>query len=330
MSENWWMVRAGRSGDYAQDFESENCVAFGGERSNGLAECKSPDDVRAHVKNRYANLRKAQIRMRIAQCIRFTHDIQQGDRVVTYDPDRRTYLIGKIKSDCKPGKIGELLHIRDVEWDGRAIRDDLTVASKNSLGSIMSVFSINAGVAAELERAAHGERANDALTDDYAIDEVQELRLESERRGREFIEDHVASLEWDQMEELVAGLLRAMGYKTRVSPAGPDRGRDIMASPDGLGLSQPRIIAEVKHRPKSPSDATMSRSFLGGRRPGDNCMFVSTGGFTKDARYEAERANVPLALVTLEELVDLLIQHYPNADAETRAMVPLMPVYWPA
>ena len=55
----------------------------------------------------------------------------------------------------------------------------------------------------------------------------------------------------------------------------------------------------------------------------------STGGFAKDARYEAERANIPVALLDLDELVSLLIQNYPSLDAETRALVPLVPIYWP-
>ena len=65
---------------------------------------------------------------------------------------------------------------------------------------------------------------------------------------REFIKDKLLKLSWDEMQDLVAGVLRGMEYKTRVSPRGPDRGRDIIASPDGLGLEQPRIIVEVKHR----------------------------------------------------------------------------------
>jgi predicted Mrr-cat superfamily restriction endonuclease len=44
------------------------------------------------------------------------------------------------------------------------------------------------------------------------------------------------------MQELVAGILRAMGYKTLVSPAGADRGKDIIASPDGFGFEPPRIV----------------------------------------------------------------------------------------
>jgi hypothetical protein len=47
------------------------------------------------------------------------------------------------------------------------------------------------------------------------------------------------------MEILVAAQLRAMSFKARVTPK---RGRDVIASPDGLGFQTPRIIGEVKHR----------------------------------------------------------------------------------
>jgi len=71
------------------------------------------------------------------------------------------------------------------------------------------------------------------------------------------------------------------------------------------------------------------RSFLGGRQPGDRCLYVSTGGFSKDARCEAERSSIPLMLVTLPELRDLLIEHYENLDSDARALVPLSRLYWP-
>lgn len=71
------------------------------------------------------------------------------------------------------------------------------------------------------------------------------------------------------------------------------------------------------------------RAFLGGRRTGDRCLYVSTGGFTKEARYEAERSNVPLTLVTLPKLRELLLQHYERLDPVARALVPLQRLYWP-
>jgi restriction system protein len=119
-----------------------------------------------------------------------------------------------------------------------------------------------------------------------------------------------------------------MGYKTRVSPRGPDRGVDIFASPDGLGLQEPRIFVEVKHRQQTMG-AQELRSFLGGRKEGDRCLYVSTGGFTKDARYEADRSNIPLTLVDLPLLRDLVLDHYERLDETSRRLVPLTRIYWP-
>jgi restriction system protein len=132
------------------------------------------------------------------------------------------------------------------------------------------------------------------------------------------------------MQELVAGILRAMGYRTVVSDTGSDRGVDIFASPDGLELQEPRIFVEVKHRTRTTMGAKEIRAFLGGRKHGDKCLYVSTGGFTKDAHYEAERASVPTTLINLPELRKLLVEHYEDLDAEARALVPLKRLYWPA
>lgn len=89
-----------------------------------------------------------------------------------------------------------------------------------------------------------------------------------------------------------------MGYKTQVSPAGADRGKDIIASPDGFGFENPRIIVEVKHR-REQMGSQQIRSFIGGRHKDDRGLYVSTGGFTKDARYEADGNAVNLLMTIL-------------------------------
>ena len=40
----------------------------------------------------------------------------------------------------------------------------------------------------------------------------------------EGIKDRINSLDWDEMQNLVAGVLRSMGYKTQVSPCGSRSG----------------------------------------------------------------------------------------------------------
>jgi restriction system protein len=120
-----------------------------------------------------------------------------------------------------------------------------------------------------------------------------------------------------------------MGYKTRISPSGPDRGKDIVASPDGFGFESPRIIVEAKHRTGSVMGSQEIRSFLGGRHKDDKGLYVSTGGFSKDARYEAERASIPLTLMDMDDLVTALLEHYERMDADTQRLIPLRRMYWP-
>ena len=110
---------------------------------------------------------------------------------------------------------------------------------------------------------------------------------------------------------------------------GSDGGRDIIASPDGLGLESPRIVVEVKHR-KGSISAPLLRSFIGGLRNTDSGLYISTGGFTKDALIEADRAILPVKLLDLDQFVHLLVDNYDSADMETRTILPLVQIYWPA
>ena len=147
-------------------------------------------------------------------------------------------------------------------------------------------------------------------------------------QSTELIKDLVMSLDWDEMEELIAGLLRAMGYKTIVSPAGLDKGKDIIASPDGLGLEDPKILVEVKHR-NSTMGAPNIRNFMGVLQQNNKGLYVSTGGFSKEAEYEAERSQNPITLMDIDMLVKFIIQYYDNFDNDARTLIPLTKIYWP-
>ncbi|HEV3137945.1 MAG TPA: restriction endonuclease, partial [Pirellulales bacterium] len=98
---------------------------------------------------------------------------------------------------------------------------------------------------------------------------------------------------------------------------------------DGLGFQEPRIKVEVKHRPRTAIGAPDIRSFLGGLREGDRGLYVSTGGFTKDAGYEAERSTIPVTLLDLDDFVVSVVTHYETFDIEGRALLSLVRVYWP-
>lgn len=103
----------------------------------------------------------------------------------------------------------------------------------------------------------------------------------------------------------------------------------FFASLDGLGLENPKILVEVKHR-NHPINSNGIRGFIGALRPECKGLYVSTGGFTKDAKYEAERSNIPVTIIDSTDLVNLILQYYDNFDNESRALMPLIKVYWPA
>jgi restriction system protein len=199
--------------------------------------------------------------------------------------------------------------------------------AKNSLGSSLTIFEVSDLVISELQESLARDAPTTPILEADA-GELQEIKEDFEAKSHEFMKDAISRLDWEEMQYLVAGLLRAMGYRTRVSRRGPDRGRDVIASPDGLGLEEPRIVVEVKHR-QGVASTQMLRSFLGGLRGTDRGIFVSTGGFSREAQYEAERSNVPCSLIDLDHFVELITDYYDKFDPESRSLLPLRKVYWP-
>ena len=169
-------------------------------------------------------------------------------------------------------------------------RDQFTQSTRNSLGSVLTVFSLSDSVIDEVQERLAGKPAETSLpTDDSptAEAEFELLREDVVSRGHELIKDKIQVLGPEEMEELTAALLRAMGYQTQVAARGPDSGVDVLASPDGLG-------------------------------------------FTREACYEAERATIPVTLIDIDMLADLVVANYEQFDIEGQRLLPLVKVYWPA
>jgi len=328
------MVRAGESGRYSTDFERLSIVAIGWAGVGDLAQYASLSELRQAVAENDPSARPGNVLSTGSALWKFKVGLARGDRVVTYDAAAREYLLGTIVGDYffEPGLVLESPHTRKVSWQGRVGRDRLSAATKNTLGSISTLFQPSEDALAELIAPSDIPEVDPGTTvsEEAGDAALEEVRLDVSARAKEFIKDRILSLSPDDMEKLVACILRAVGYRARVTQKGPDRGRDVLASPDGLGFQSPRIMGEVKHRPKERMGSDEVRSFLGGLRSGDCGLYVSTGGFTREAKYEADRANVPITLLDLDEIAAVVIEHYDAFDAEGRALISLVKVYWPA
>lgn len=329
----FWMVRAGEGGYLAEDFERTGHIAIGWKGAGDFTGIRSADQMRDRVRASYPDARPGALAISASMAWKFRSLMQPGDRVITYNPRIRQYLLGTITGDYlyAPGTVPDYDHVRAVRWEGRVGRDSLSLTSRNALGSTLTLFQPAAEVVQEIDQILSSgvPVTTDSQDEQEPTEDWHEFRRDMAGKAHEFIKDRLLALTPSDMEELTAALLRGMGYKARVTPAGPDRGRDVIASPDGLGFQSPRIVAEVKHR-RAAMGSQDIRSFLGGLRSADGGMYVSTGGFTREARYEAERAPVPVTLVDLDDLASLVVEHYDRFDAEGRALLPLTRIYWPA
>jgi restriction system protein len=329
-----WMVRAGEGGYLFEDFRAGSFVSIGWESMGDMSPLKTREQFTKAYEKAYPEERKMQVAVSGGQAFRFVREVKVGDRVLTYDPARREYLVGTISGDYtyRPSKEHPYPQVRTVTWQGTVSRDAISVTTRNSLGAIATLFQLPPDAADEIERLLVGQPAKPVtpVPVEEAEAGVDALYRDSKAKATEFIKDKISKLDWEEMQELVAGLLRAMGYKTRISPAGPDRGKDIVASPDGFGFQSPRIVVEVKHRLGATMGSQEVRSFLGGRHKDDKGLYVSTGGFSREARYEAERASIPLTLMDLDELVQAVLEHYEKFDADSQRLLSLRKVYWPS
>lgn len=330
-----WMVR-NDGGNYAEEFKKQSIVAIGWQDAGSMKGLSTREQVINQVRAIWPDYRPMKAVVTASQLDKIANVIEVNDRVMTYDPSKRVYYVGRVSGDYEFDSEADdcLANRRRVVWLNEIERDQLSVPTKNSLGSALTVFEVPEEAEKEIDSLLAGNRDTAAQPEKFATSEadlnVQNLLEDLKSKAREFIKDRIVDLDWDDMQQLVAGVLRAMGYKTRVSPLGSDRGKDIIASPDGLGLEQPRIVVEVKHRPNQQMGSQEIRSYLGGRHKDDRGLFVSTGGFSKDAKYEADRASIPLTLMDLDELVEAVVEYYEDLDLATRTLLPLTKIYWPS
>ena len=335
-----WMVRAGRGGEFASRFLENSIVAIGWGHIGDITASTPDDEIRRLVDAAYPSSKQGTRASWAGQIRRFVKEVEVGDPVVTYDNESRLYHLGEIRSDSErrtfvhPDGEKRLEFCREVKWLDEVPRDSLLLSTRNNLTIPLTVSRKSAAASADLRRRASRSQPNVAQGDeppppDDETDESETLQQGYIDKSDLFIEDAIAKLDWQQLQELVAGIIRAMGYKTIVSSPGPDGGVDIFASPDGLGLVEPRIFVEVKHRPDTRIGSQDIRSFLGGRHEGDRCLYVSTGGFSRDAKNQALGSNIPIRLIDMPQLRELLIDHYEALDSDTRDLVPLKRVYWP-
>jgi restriction system protein len=320
-----WMVRAGNNNELADLVEAKNAVAIGWPEMGDVSDLKTREQFKVRYRESYPDDSPGRVPVNAGQVYRFAREIGEGDYVLTYIKASRELLVGladgpyEYRIDTFPEHYR---HIRRVQWLKRVSRDNFSAPARNSLGSTLTVFQVDDHLA-EIHRIV---TAAEEVPPETEVEEDEPPFFdEVKAKADELIADHISHLDPYDFQDLVAGVLRAMGFRAVSTSPGPDRGVDIVAHRDPFGFERPLIKVQVKHR-KGTVGGPDVRSFLGTLREGDNGLYISTGGFTKDAMLEAER----VTLLDRDAFILLLLEHYEALEPEYKAKVPLRKVWVPA
>ena len=272
----------------------------------------------------YPDAKKGSIATGAGMLYRFCHEIQVGDYVVFPSKSNREVNIGVIESEyIYDSNQPEYVQTRKVKWLQHLPRMVFSQGALYEIGSAMSLFSVKnyadeflsvldkdfmKNYSSDSEDESVGATADDIIegTKDFILKE-----LSRQLKGYDF-------------EGFVADLLRAMGYRTTISPQGGDSGIDITAYKDEL---PPRILVQVKSQDGDIKETTI-QSLKGAMREGDYGLFVTLSNYTKNAQKYLDSTPI-IRGINGTELVELILKYYDDLSDKYRKMIPLKQVYIP-
>jgi restriction system protein len=178
-------------------------------------------------------------------------------------------------------------------------------------------------------KKTHEESDSEVVVDTEEAAERQAVYEQAKEAARAEIDEHIDKIGAYDFQKLVAELLRAMGYfVARVAPPGPDGGVDVIAYKDPLGTVAPRIQVQVKHRDQKVDVKEVRELEALLRKEGDIGLFVSSGGFTKEAEREIRHSTKHIETMDLDRLIGLWQQHYEHISEAGKVLLPLVKVYF--
>lgn len=272
----------------------------------------------------YPDAKKGSIATGAGMLYRFCHEIQVGDYVVFPSKSNREVNIGVVESEyIYDSNQTEYVQTRKVKWLQHLPRMVFSQGALYEIGSAMSLFSVKnyadeflsvldkdfmKNYSSDSEDESVGATADDIIegTKDFILKEL----------SRQF--------KGYDLEGFVADLLRAMGYRTTISPQGGDSGIDITAYKDEL---PPRILVQVKSQDGDIRETTI-QSLKGAMREGDYGLFVTLSNYTKNAQKYLDSTPI-IRGINGTELVELILKYYDDLSDKYRKMIPLKQVYIP-
>lgn len=255
-------------GIHTQDdnlFLKGNVIAIGWHLMGDLRLIEaSRDGFKDKYMETYPDAKKGSIATGAGMLFRFCYEVQIGDYVIFPSKSNREVNIGIIEGDYvyDPSQV-EYVQTRKVKWLKHLPRMSFSQGALYEIGSAMSFFAVK-NYADEF-LAALSKNFKKSIATDIEDESVGATAEDIIENTKDFILKELSrQLKGYELEQFVADLLQAMGYRTKVSPQGGDSGIDITAYKDEL---PPRILVQVKSQDSDIKETTI-QSLKGAMREG--------------------------------------------------------------
>jgi len=327
-----WMVRAGRHGEVEDLAFDKSVVAISWPRLADLSQVGTRDQLLTLCLEAHPDEKRNTVLNWVSQLWAFVKRIQVGDLVCLPLKRRAAIAVGRITGpyQYRPD-FQEWQHTRPVEWlnpdvPRSAFGQDLLY----SLGALLTVCEVRRNNAeARVQAILQTGRDPGVTLGSITEDQEEGLPADLEAYARDQIVAHIGSrYKGHELARLVAALLQADGFRTLVSPEGPDGGVDIVAGRGPMGFDPPRLCVQVKSG-EQPLDVRPFRELQGvlhtfGAEQG---LLVSWGGFRASVYQEARSKYFQVRLWDAGDLVEALLAQYDRLPEEVQAELPLKRIW---
>lgn len=322
-----WGIHAGAKGEADSLFLKKGYIAIGWAGMGDMSNLPTDwEKLKIIVRETYDNVKPGAIPNYAGQLKRFVHEMKKGDLVVYPSKIDKHMHLGEVIGDYQysPSLDKIFPNQRKVKWLKTVPRTSFSQGALYEAGSALSVFQIR-NYAEEFLSALDEPGKTADPDEDETIAVVAE---DIEQTTVDFVLKNLSKkLHGHPLEEFVADLLRAMGYRASTTQMSSDGGIDVIAHRDELGIHPPIIKVQVKSSEASIGRPPVSQLYgvVGANEVG---LFITLGTFTKQARdFEKTKSN--LRLVDGGELVGLILAHYQDLSPRYKALIPLKQIYVP-
>jgi restriction system protein len=330
-----WVVRAGRYGEQEETALKDHLVCHGWNELPDYSHCQTKEELRELYQHTFPSQSQMRAAIGLGQVWRFAREIQKGDLVALPLKTSFAFAFGRVTGDYQYKKVApNVMHIRKVEWIKTIPRSAFPEQILFSMNAALTVFNVYRNEAENHVKKLLSMDATDLEVVTENAEEEPEVLIEDgpsnlEQNGRDEIVKYIqANFKSHDLARLIDAVLKAQGYKTKISLPGPDGGVDILAGSGPHGFDLPRLCVQVKSGGRA-ADQKVFNELRGvmSKFTSDHGLLVSWGGFTKPMSQDARNDFFKVRLWDQGDIVNAVLTNYDQLDAEIKAELPLKRIW---